>query len=229
MAKDEQKDEPLTPHYIPDNFADNGRIVNGMFKTRNFIEACVLGIPLAIIFWYSLYFLPGNWRFTLTLFFAGLGFGAGFYGWQNDTIFEFVKHIMQFNKKKRYTLYNNRVKKEVKPEYLFKDKQKTQMEELMEKARSFMLGAGDTDYDATDIINGNDNIIFEDNMPVLGTPDELKSKKQLRMELRERKKLEKQAKKIRREETRRKFLIEQASRDKLKELERVSRTSKKRK
>lgn len=92
-----------------------------------------------------------------------------------------------------------------------------------------MLGAGDTDYDATDIINGNDNIIFEDNMPVLGTPDELKSKKQLRMELRERKKLEKQAKKIRREETRRKFLIEQASRDKLKELERVSRTSKKRK
>lgn len=226
MAKNEQRDEPLNPHFIPENFADNGRIINGMFKTRNFIEACILGVPLGIVFWNCLYFIPSNWRFTLTLFFAGIGFGAGIYGWQGDTIFEFIKHIMQFNKKKRYTLYNNRVKKEVKPEYLFKDKQKTQLEELVDKARDMMLGTTETDYDASDILNGKEKVIFEDNMSVLGTPDELKSKKQLRMEMKERKKLEKQAKKIRREENRRKFLIEQASRDKLKELERVSKKRK---
>lgn len=229
MAKSEQNDEPLTPHLIPDNFADNGRIINGMFKARNFIEACILGIPLGAIFWTCLYFLPPNWRFTLTLFFAAIGFGAGIYGWQGDTIFEFIQHVMSFNRKKRYTLYNKRVKKEVKPDYLFKDKQKTQMDEFIEKARNLMLGTGDNDYDASEIFKDSQKIIFEDNMPVLGTPDELKSKKQLRQETKERKRLEKQARKIRREETRRKFLIEQASRDKLKELERSSRASKKNK
>lgn len=227
MAKNEQKDEPLNPHLIPDNFADSGRIINGMFKTRNFIEACALGIPLGIIFWSCLSFLPSNWRFTLTIFFAAIGFDTGINGWQGDTIFEFVQHVMAFNKKKRYTLYNKRVKKEVKPDYLFKDKQKTQMDEFVEKARKLMLGNSENDYDASEILNGNEKVIFEDNMSVLGTPDELKSKKQLRQEAKERKRLEKQAQKIRKEETRRKFLIEQASRDKLKELERSARASKK--
>lgn len=216
--KTDLHDEPLIPHEIPDNFADSGRVINGMFKTRNLIEALILGVPLGLIFWFLLYILPGNWRFTISIFFAACGFAAGINGVQGDTVFEFIQHVLFFNRRKRYTLYNDRVKKEFKADYMFKDKQKNQMDELVDKFRNTILGENNDDYNASDIVGSTKNVIFEDNMSVVGTPDELKSKKQLRAEAKERKRLDREAERIRRENERHQFLIQQAGNDRLREL-----------
>lgn len=224
----DERDESLITHNIPDNFADTGRILNGMFKTRNFIEACVLAAPLAGISWFLFSFLPGDAKITLTLLFAALGFAAGIYGIQGDTVFEFFQHVMEFNRNKRYALYNDRVKTDIKPEYLFKDKQQVPMNAFVEKARSILLGVGDDQYDASDIVNQDmSNIIFEENLAATGVPDELKSKKQLKQEAKEKKKREKEAQRIRKLEARRQMLIEQASQDRIREIKREQERAKK--
>lgn len=216
MASLNEKDEPLRGHFLPDNFVDSGRIINGMFKTRNFVEACVIAAPIALIFWFSLSFLPGNWRGTITLAFAALAFIIGIYGWQEDTVFEFIGHVMKFNKDKRYARYNPRVKREQKPIYLYEDKQKTSMDAIMEKARNMLMGVSDEQYDASDILEQDQKyIVFNEDIELKGSdaPDEVKDKRQLKKEEKERKKREKEVKRIKREQEKRRLLIEQASQE----------------
>lgn len=221
--KTEDKDEQLRGHYLPENFAESGRSFNGMFKTKNLVEAIIVAVPLAIIFWFPFSFLPLNWHVVFTVFFAGLGFCAGIYGWQGDSLFEFIHHVYVFNQRKRYAKYNERVKTEIKPNYLFKDRQKSNMDEMLDKIRAIIDGTSDERYDSSEIKDTRIHYVFEEDLAVTETPENLKSKRELKKEEKEKKKRLKEAQKIRRQEEKRKILIEQASRDRLRQIEKEER------
>lgn len=221
--KIEDKDEQLRSHYLPENFAESGRSFNGMFKTKNLIEAVIVTVPLAIIFWFPFNFLPLNWHIVFTVFFAGIGFCAGVFGWQGDSLFEFIHHVYVFKQRKRYAKYNERVKREIKPNYLFKDRQQNSMDEMLEKIRAIIDGTSDEKYDSSEIKDTKIHYIFEEDLAVSETPENLKTKRELKKEEKERKKRLKEAQKIRRQEERRQILIEQASRDRLKQIEKEER------
>lgn len=221
--KIEDKDEQLRGHYLPENFAESGRSFNGMFKTKNLVEAIIVSIPLAIISWFLFAIFPLNWRIVLTVMFAGLGFCAGIYGWQGDSLFEFIHHVYVFNQRKRYAKYNERVKTEIKPNYLFKDRPQNSMDEILEKIRAIIDGTSDEKYDSSEIKDTKIHYVFEEDLAVTETPDNLKTRRELKREEKERQKRLKEAQKIRRQEEKRKILIEQASRDRLRQIEKEER------
>lgn len=223
----EDKDEQLRGHYIPENFAESGRSFNGLVKTKNLVEAIIVSLPLGIAFWFLFNFMPLNWHIVFTVFFAGMGFVAGIYGWQGDSLFEFVQHVYTFNQRKRYAKYNERVKSEIKPNYLFKDRQQNGMDEMLEKIRAIIDGTSDEKYDASEIKDSRIHYVFEEDLPIRGTPENLKSKRQLKQEEKEKKKRLKEAQKIRRQEERRQLLIDQASRDRLKKIQKEERRKEK--
>ena len=49
MAQKVDKDQ-YAVRVIPDNATDTGKVLNGLFKKRNLIEAAILAAPIALIF-----------------------------------------------------------------------------------------------------------------------------------------------------------------------------------
>ena len=43
--------ERVNEYLIPMNFIDESRFLNGIFKTRNFVEGSIMGGTVGIIFW----------------------------------------------------------------------------------------------------------------------------------------------------------------------------------
>lgn len=221
-----EKEEPLRSHFIPDNFVENGRVLNGMFKTRNFVEACVLAVPVAVLVYFLTGFLPTNWRVAIIALFTVLVFAIGAYGWQGESLMEFAQHVMSFHGRRRIAKYNPRVKHESRPEYLVVGKAKTPMDIIVEKARAKIMGTEEDDYDPNDEIDSSDvSVVFEDDMSVDGVniPDALKTKKQLKEDEKRRKQREKEIKKAMRERDRIQIEIEQEANNLIKQQRRKTK------
>lgn len=221
----------LKAHIIPDNFIEEGRIFNGMFKTRNFIEAAVLAGPVALLCYFLSEPVSVEWRIFFVLVPSISVFALAVYGVYGDSLFEFLGHVIRFNHSKRVAKYNNRVKHEARPDYLISIRPNTPMDAFVTKVRQILFHTSENEiYDASDIYNPMNNEFFVDDYGSkdVAVPDSLKSKKQLRSEAKERKRIQKKAKKIRRENDKKDMIYSQEGREYLKRVEREERNEKRR-
>lgn len=216
------EEEKLNVHYIPKNFVDKGRILNGMFKTRNFVEGCIITLPVAVLIFFLTNGMPTNWRIVVVASPSVCLFMVAALGINGDSLFEFAAHVMEFNRNRRVARYNNRVKHEAVPEYIFKTKAVTPFGDFAERFRNMVMGDESEEYSADDIYGENmDNIVFEDDIGVAGVivPKQFKTKKEIREEEKLKKKMLKEARRIRTAREKHDFLVEQEAEKLLKEYE----------
>lgn len=98
------KDE-VKVYIIPENFIDESRIIKGMFRTRNFIEGCVM----AVIVGGLAYLIPMNSltaRITLLVTFCAPFFFLGVSGFNGDSIFQTAVNAYKWAKARCIVLYN---------------------------------------------------------------------------------------------------------------------------
>lgn len=90
---------------IPDNFIDESRIINGMFKTRNFVEGTVMGLLAAV----PALFVQAEFRTKVMIIvaFAAPFFLLGNNGFNGDPISTTLKNAYTWLRKRRVMLYNS--------------------------------------------------------------------------------------------------------------------------
>lgn len=107
MARKEESKEKV--YAIPVNFIEGGRILNGMFKLRNFIEALILTAIFALI----AFMIPVSsvyTRITIVIILAVPPFFLGIVGINGDTVFTFLLKAMRWKKANRVMVYDPGVK-----------------------------------------------------------------------------------------------------------------------
>lgn len=104
--------------YIPMNVVDSGRTLNGLVKTRNLVEACVLAAPFFLI----LFFLIPNNNMMLKIQImsvcVGIPFIAGLIGIPPYSLVEAIQLFVKFRKNSHFALYNPKLKMETVPDFL---------------------------------------------------------------------------------------------------------------
>lgn len=123
--KNPEHEEELIRCYIPINFVDTGKCFNGLFRKRNFVEAIIVTAPIFLFFVYTLNFMNfENFQMKLmTIIFTCLPTFLFFViGINNESVFEFCTHLILFYRNRRVIKYNPRVKYEVSPNFLYKEK-----------------------------------------------------------------------------------------------------------
>lgn len=184
-------DEELKTCIVPENFVDTGRCLNGMFRTRNLIEGLILAIPIAHFVIQSS--LPMNQKIVFTAVAAGSILLFFITGLNGDSVTEFILNVISYNKKKRVAKYNPRVKSEATPGYLTKEQEELPRDKIL-RIFSDMNKKSDDDEDAVsrDIYDPMYQEFFTDDLGYIETPDDLKSKSELRHEAQKRKRKEKE-------------------------------------
>lgn len=117
MAQKVDKDQ-YAVRVIPDNATDTGKVLNGLFKKRNLIEAAILAAPIALFLWYVIPAEGYEIRLRNTVFGAIIFGGVGVIGIPPYSLFEYVGMMLHFRKSKHYAKFNPRLKWEKKPEFL---------------------------------------------------------------------------------------------------------------
>lgn len=184
-------DEELNTCIIPENFVDTGRCFNGMFRTRNLIEGLILAVPIAHFLIESA--LPVNQKIVLTAVIAGGILIFFINGLNGDSVTEFIINVVTYNKKMRVAKYNPRVKSEATPGYLTKEQGELPRDRLLRIIGDINKNV-DNEEDAVsrDIYDPMYQEFFTDDLGFIETPDDLKSKRELRNEANERKRKEKE-------------------------------------
>lgn len=103
MAKDQPTRQKA--YIIPDNFIDEPRIINGMFRTRYFIEGAVLALFAAAL---ALLIPISSWtiRLTVIIFCAAPFFVLGVAGISGDPVSVAVSNVTRWFKTKTVMLYD---------------------------------------------------------------------------------------------------------------------------
>lgn len=106
MAQREK--EKVKLYTIPENFIEGGRIFNGMFRLRNFIEGLVLGSLFALI---ALAIPIGSVaaRISVVLMAALPPLLLGIVGVNGDPLFSFLRTALKWRRTHRIMVYNERV------------------------------------------------------------------------------------------------------------------------
>ena len=96
-------------YLIPDNFVDAGKVFNGTFKTRNFIEGVILGgFLLLVSFQIPAHSLQA--RIILSIAMAAPGLMLGIFGINNDPVSVFVYNLFTWQQNRKTMLYNGTAK-----------------------------------------------------------------------------------------------------------------------
>ena len=131
--------DSITVYTIPENFIDEGRIIKGMFKTRNFIEGVVMALVVAI---FANMIPAGDFtvKITIMVAFCGPFFMLGINGFNGDSVFQTARNAYMWLKARTVVLYNGRARALVKSplEYMMEqeapaDKLLDYMERLKQK------------------------------------------------------------------------------------------------
>ena len=188
------REESLETLVIPENFVDTGRCFNGMFRTRNLLEGVVFAASPAYLIIHSA--LPIEQKIIVGVVTVGIILTLFINGVNGDSFLEFLANWAFFRKKKRVAKYNPRVKREATPGYLTSDQFELPRDKIMRIYREFM-SRENTDEEAVsrDIYDPMYIEFVEDELGYLETPDDLKSKKELREEARQRRKIEREKQK----------------------------------
>lgn len=185
------QEEDLVSCPLPKNFADSGRCFNGMFRTRNLVEGVIFAAPIAYGTWHTDFSYDN--RILLTCMTAGIVFLLCVVGINGDSVSEFFIHMITFNRRKRVAKYNPRVKSEATPEYLTNGDYEFPIEKLRRIIGEVSNSAVDSKENeiSRDVSDPHYKEFYADDIGVLQTPDDLKTKSELRKEKKERKKAEK--------------------------------------
>lgn len=228
MSKEEQKPNI---YQIPKNSFDTGYVLNGQFKTRNFVEGIILAIPFLALFIYGWHDL--GWDVQSTVAYCAILCAAAFlgaaHGVGGDSLFEFIQRVIRFRQSRRISKYNPRIKTELEPEYLIQDGRmlpKEKLKQMFGTVKGKVLGEENGPI-SSDITDEELKVFYDDDYGFLEKPDALKSKAELRAEAKQRAKEEKEyinslprsERKAAREEIKRKREQEEAEK-KAKEAER---------
>lgn len=106
MAREERNS---TVYNVPANFAESGRIINGMFKTRNFIEAVIW----AVIAFFFLNMIPyPSTSSKIMWMIIGIGPVAMLciVGIDDESLFQFVQAMFKWRKNRAVMLYDRSAK-----------------------------------------------------------------------------------------------------------------------
>lgn len=103
MAK---KDDNVKLYIIPDNFIEGGRVFNGMFRLKNFVEALILGGLFALIA-LGLPITTTTTRISVVIMFALPPFLLGIVGVNGDTLFSFLRNALRWKKNHSIMVYND--------------------------------------------------------------------------------------------------------------------------
>lgn len=100
------REEAYRQYIIPENFAESGRIFNGMFETRRFVEATVLAVISGFI---AFLIYPGSIisKLPYIVLHAVPFFFLGLAGYNGDCASEAIKYIVKWRKSRGIMLYNN--------------------------------------------------------------------------------------------------------------------------
>lgn len=98
--------ERVNEYLIPMNFIDESRFLNGIFKTRNFIEGSIMGGAVGIIFW-ALISAPFEAKLSLVIGVAFPFFMLGLSGINGDAFSTFVLNALAWVRTRGTMLYNN--------------------------------------------------------------------------------------------------------------------------
>ena len=102
-------DSQIETYSIPENFIDESRILNGMFKTRNAIEGLILAFVFTI--WPLLLFHGATaTKICICAFTAIPPFMIGNFGFNGDPISVTIRNMLRWMKSKRIILYNNEIR-----------------------------------------------------------------------------------------------------------------------
>lgn len=175
--------KPIYP--LPENFIEGGRIVNGLFKTRNFIEALILGGSVAFILWNLPIYPYVTVKIAVTLCAALPLFMLGVVGINGHSLFQFLTQFIKWRKDRGVILYNyNTNSRAVRPmrvmfaQELPKDKLVSKFDEYKENQRQ--------KNSKQDFVEGKDFEFIEEEFSqsflntekkLLGIKDEPKKKK----------------------------------------------------
>lgn len=188
-----EREEKLQVCFIPKNATDTGRALNGLVKTRNLIEACIIAVPVLALLW----FLPISdfmVKFQCMVFLGGIPLAIGVYGVPPYSLFEYINMYVRFRNEKHYAKYNARLKWEITPDYLVHGIYETPYDRLMKWVDAFRNRNNNTTAEISEEIENPHHIeFFRDDEGVVDLPDSLKSKSQLKAEAKERRRLEKEA------------------------------------
>lgn len=98
--------ERVNEYLIPMNFIDESRFLNGIFKTRNFIEGAIMGGTIGGIFW-ALITAPFEAKLSLVIGIAFPFFMLGLSGINGDAFSTFVFNALAWVRTRGTMLYNN--------------------------------------------------------------------------------------------------------------------------
>ncbi len=109
------KNEGVDIYVIPENFIEGGRILNGMFKTRNFVEAVALALAVGIPLWFIPY--PSvAMKMSVLISVVLPVFIMGVIGINDSSLLEFLQQFLKWRKNKRIMIYNTNTRsRDVRP------------------------------------------------------------------------------------------------------------------
>lgn len=95
-------------YYIPDNFIDEGKIFNGIFKVRNFVEA-ILFTLLALAFALNMNIRDPSMKIAAVIAVCGPVFALFALGIDGVSVLQYLRLIWRYNSNKRIIIYNQHI------------------------------------------------------------------------------------------------------------------------
>lgn len=193
--------EERNVYFIPDNFVEDEKVLNGKFKKRNFIEACVVAI-LLFGFFYFLEWATGIGWSTLgyvAAFVAIAVLSVVIIGYNGDSWGETIVLAFKFRKNKySISTYNPRIKTELTADYLNNPSKNSRAEiikNFINNLNVALAGTKNSGEIADELVSDKIIYYYEEDEgivekpTVLKTPDELKrGAKEAKKKAREKKK-----------------------------------------
>jgi hypothetical protein len=97
--------ERIREYHIPMNFIDESRVINGMFKTRNFVEGCILAALVGLPCWTGVH-APFEVKISLVVGLVLPFFLIGISGINGDPLSTFIKNAFSWSRTRGTMLYN---------------------------------------------------------------------------------------------------------------------------
>lgn len=129
-------DEELRVYNIPNNYLDEGRILNGMFKTRGFIEGLILAVLVGI---WPILFYQGELqtKITIVAICALPPFFLGVNGFNGDPLSVSVLNFISWVRSDKVYLYNSNTRALKDNVIDVRDKTVTPADMLLDKIDAF--------------------------------------------------------------------------------------------
>lgn len=188
------KEESLDELPVPINTSFDFNIGPFSFELKRLIEGIIVaGLLCGGLYLITTYLISIPWNYLITAYLFALAAGvyAGVSGINGDSITGYILNMIKFQRKKRVTHYSPRVKSEKR--YFTEDV--TDDDYVIPRERLEALYHKYVDRNETEIdsifreeVFDTSTMFFEDDIEVLGKPEELMSKGELRKLARAKKK-----------------------------------------